>query len=302
MNRLAALKSEQLQDWIFQANSKAKTGQLPNYISLLQQADSEDLAVCLLSNEGWMFSWERCDRHFPLMSVVKPFLLLYLLSHLGSEAVFRRVGDRPSEYSFNSLEQLQGDRGFPRNPMINSGAITLASLLPGKDTLSRGESLRLWLNELAKCELFLSEAMLNSVRATPNHQNQALARELEASNSIEDAVTVLDTYNHICCLSGTIFDLARLGLLLVNCPPLLQRDRTQTVQRLMTSCGLYEASEQFNQKVGLPTKSGVSGAVLSIVPDEGAIACYSPPLDAQGNSVAGLFLVEQIALGIRAIF
>jgi glutaminase len=294
MNRLAALKSEQLQDWILAADRKAKIGQLPAYIPLLQQV-SEDLTLCLLSNEDWIFSWGKCDRTFSLMSVVKPFLLLYLLSHLGSKTVFKRVGDRPSQYPFNSLTQLQRDRGFPRNPMINSGAITLASLLPGKDALSRCENLRLWLNKLAKCELFLSEAMLNSVRSTPNQQNQALARELETNNSIKDAVTTVDTYNCICCLSGTIFDLARLGLLLVNCPPPVQREHCQIVQRLMTTCGLYEASEQFNRKVGLPTKSGVSGAVLSIVPDEGAIACYSPPLDAQGNSVAGLFLVEQIA-------
>lgn len=298
MNRLAALKLEQLQDWILEADRQAKIGQIPAYIPLLQQA-SKDLTLCLLSNENWMFSWGNRERSFPLMSIIKPFLLLYLLSRLGSETVFKRVGDRSSQYPFNSLIQLQSDRGFPRNPMINSGAITLAALLPGKDARSRCESLRLWLNKLARCDLFLSEAMLNSVRATPNQQNQALARELEASNSIEDAVTTLDTYNRICCLSGTIFDLARLGLLLVNCPSAVQREHCQIVQRSMTTCGLYEASEQFNRKVGLPTKSGVSGAVLSIVPDEGAIACYSPPLDAQGNSVAGLFLVEQIARAIN---
>jgi glutaminase len=297
MNRLSALKSEQLQDWILAADRKAKTGQLPAYIPLLQKVS--ELTLCLLSNEDWIFSWGKCDRSFPLMSVVKPFLLLYLLSHLGSDAVLKRVGDRSSQYPFNSLEQLQGDRGFPRNPMINSGAITLAALLPGKNALSRCENLRLWLNEIAGCELFLSEAILNSVRSTPNHQNQALARELEANNSIKDAVTALDTYNHICCLAGTIFALARLGLLLVNCLFPVQRKHCQIVQRLMTTCGLYEASEQFNRKVGLPTKSGVSGVVLSIVPNEGAIACYSPPLDAQGNSVAGLFLVEQIAREIR---
>ncbi|MEB3883494.1 glutaminase, partial [Lyngbya sp. CCY1209] len=27
----------------------------------------------------------------------------------------------------------------------------------------------------------------------------------------------------------------------------------------------------------------------------GTIACYSPPLDAAGNSVAGLFLIEEMA-------
>ncbi|MGB5770051.1 MAG: glutaminase, partial [Crocosphaera sp.] len=60
-------------------------------------------------------------------------------------------------------------------------------------------------------------------------------------------------------------------------------------------CGLYEASENFAQIIGFPSKSGVSGAILSIVPEQGAIACYSPPLDAQGNSVASLFIIQKIA-------
>ena len=67
----------------------------------------------------------------------------------------------------------------------------------------------------------------------------------------------------------------------------------------MSTCGLYERSGSFAVQVGLPTKSGVSGALLSVVPAEGTIACYSPPLDAAGNSVGGLFLLEQLALNLH---
>jgi glutaminase len=58
---------------------------------------------------------------------------------------------------------------------------------------------------------------------------------------------------------------------------------------------LYQASARFAVEVGLPTKSGVSGAILSIVPSQGVIACYSPALDGAGNSKVGLFLVQQLA-------
>ncbi len=71
------------------------------------------------------------------MSVIKPFLLLYSLCNFGSEFVFKTVGIKPSEKSFNSLEQLEADAGWPRNPMINSGAIALASLAPGNTATER---------------------------------------------------------------------------------------------------------------------------------------------------------------------
>jgi glutaminase len=63
----------------------------------------------------------------------------------------------------------------------------------------------------------------------------------------------------------------------------------------MLTCGLYEASPQYTVKIGLPMKSGISGALLAIVPSQGAIACYSPALDSIGNSVAGLALIEALS-------
>jgi len=45
-----------------------------------------------------------------------------LLEQLGAEAVFARVGMEPSDEPF-SLKQL-ADQGWPRNPMLNSGAIS----------------------------------------------------------------------------------------------------------------------------------------------------------------------------------
>jgi glutaminase len=298
MNRLAAIQPEQLNLWTIQAKQKAKIGQLPSYIPLLQQVDPDELAVGVIGLDGQRLlagksDWSELtlrERTFPLMSVIKPFLLLYLLSYLGSQTVFQRVGKEASQYPFNSLTQLLSDRGFPRNPMINSGAIALASLLPGQNAAFRCENLRSWLNKHAKSQLFPSQSALDSVFSLSNYKNQALAEEMAARGYIENATIALETYNHICCLSGTIVDLARLGLLLID-----SFSFSQIVREIMATCGLYEASKEFFKRVGFPTKSGVSGAILSIVPNQGAIAIYSPPLDEQGNSVAGLFLLEQIA-------
>jgi glutaminase len=233
------------------------------------------------------------------MSVIKPFLLLYLLSQQGQEWVFGYVGKEPSDYPFNSLIQLQLDQGFPRNPMINSGAIRLAGLLPGNTNRDRCLGLRDWLNQQGNCQLFLDEEMLASVQSRPNERNQALVREMVNHGHLNNPEEALDTYNQICCLAGNIEDLAELGMLLVRSLPPLKKEDCQQVQALMSSCGLYEASAQFAQEIGLPTKSGVSGVFLSLIPEQGAIAIYSPPLDPQGNSVAGLYLIRKIAESLR---
>lgn len=291
---LAALTQAQLDAWVIQAQTHSQGGRLPDYIPFLAQANSTKLAIQTRSIEGQIVSAGDVTLSFPLMSVVKPFVLLFLLEQLGTGTVFSRVGIQSSHEPYNSLIQLQADKGWPRNPMINSGAIALADFLPGQDAPSRCETLRQWLNQRSNSHLFLDEAMLNSVLSRSNERNRALANLLAASGYLDNVETALDTYNHICCLSGTVADLTRLGIVLVhNCKNILPKNR-RIVNALITTCGLYEASSRFAVQVGVPTKSGVSGAVLAVVPSQGAIACYSPPLDETGNSKAGLFLLQQL--------
>ncbi|ACB52113.1 probable glutaminase [Crocosphaera subtropica ATCC 51142] len=294
MKQLSDLSSQQLSNWLSEASQAAKKGKLPNYIPLLQKTEPSVLAISIVAKNNYILTQGDSHIKFPLMSIIKPFLLLYLLSELGDKFIFKKVGYEPSTYPFNSLEQLQLDQGFPRNPMINSGALTLASLLPGKDGDEKCQNLQQWLNKQSEVCLFLDEQMLNSVQSLPNYRNRFLIDELTKKKYIDDPEMTLDTYNKICCLSGNIIDLGRLGLLLVNAPNSLSKNAS-IVRDIMTTCGLYEASDDWAKQTRFPSKSGVSGAVLSLVPQQGAIACYSPPLDAQGNSVASLYLIEKIA-------
>ncbi|MBD1809233.1 glutaminase A [Microcoleus sp. FACHB-SPT15] len=293
------LTQAQLEIWAVQAQIQSKWGQLPEYIPLLAQANPSWFALQIQCTNGQVHQFGNITLSFPLMSVVKPFVLLFLLEQLGAEAVFSRVGSEPSDEPFNSLKQLQADQGLPRNPMLNSGAIALSSLLPGENAHSRCESLCLWLNHHSNSQLFLDESMLSSVRSVPNERNLAIATLLSQSGYLDDVELALDTYNHVCCLSGTIADLASLGMLLAQSQGKIQLEHCRTVNTLMTTCGLYQASGRFAVEVGLPTKSGVSGAMVSVVPSQGAIACYSPPLDQEGNSVAGVFFLQQLAQALN---
>ena len=297
-SQLSSLQPEQLAAWAKEAINRSKSGQIPAYIPLLAQADRQGFAVQIRAIDAQIMSWGSIAQTFPLMSVVKPFVLLYLLCELGEKRVFDCVGCEPSELPFNSLTQLEIDQGKPRNPMINSGAIALASLIPGQNAVFRCQNLRTWLNQQANSQLFVDELMLDSVKTNPNQNNWNLALKMVESGYIQNAEIALETYNRVCCLSGTVEDLAKLGMVLVNGGEAIW-ENCRTVKALMATCGLYEASGCFALRVGLPAKSGVSGALLSVIPGQGAIGFYSPPLDKDGNSIGGLFLLEQIAKTLR---
>ncbi len=298
-NNLSNINQQQLKVWVEEALAQTKLGNLPTYIPLLAEANPNSFAVVLHSLDDRILSLGDVETKVPLMSVIKPFLLFYLLSKFGNKSVFKIVGREPSEKPFNSLEQLEADVGWPRNPMINSGAIALSSLLPGNTATERCKNFCSWLNNYGNCQLFLDKNMLASVRSLPNQNNQAIAKKLVESGYIKDAEITLDTYNQICCLSGTIFDVATLGMLLVKPPNSEWKKHCCTVQELMTTCGLYETSSRYALEIGIPTKSSVSGIVLGVVPGTGVIVCYSPPLDRQGNSVGGLFLLEVISINLE---
>ncbi|MEG4943521.1 glutaminase A [Microcoleus sp. F4-D5] len=298
-SQLSSLEPEQLAAWAKEAINRSKSGQIPAYIPLLARADREGFAVQIRASDGQILSWGSIAQTFPLMSAVKPFVLLYLLCELGEKTVFDCVGCEPSELPFNSLTQLEIDQGKPRNPMINSGAIALASLIPGQNAVSRCQNLLQWLNQQANSQLFVDELMLDSVKTNPNQNNWNLALKMVESGYIQNAEIALETYNRVCCLSGTVEDLAKLGMVLVNSGDRAMGENCRTVKALMATCGLYEASARFALRVGLPAKSGVSGAMLSVIPGQGAIGFYSPPLDREGNSLGGLFLLEKIAKTLR---
>jgi glutaminase len=76
------------------------------------------------------------------------------------------------------------------------------------------------------------------------------------------------------------------------------------VLAVMATAGLYERSGDWLYDVGLPGKSGVSGGIVTVSPGKGALATFSPKLDAAGNSVRGClvtrFLSEHLGLNLFA--
>ena len=113
---------------------------------------------------------------------------------------------------------------------------------------------------------------------------------------------IMEFYFQCCSLEVTTAKLSHLAATLANggVNPLTgdQIFSTETVRNclsIMYLCGMYDYSGEFAFTVGIPSKSSVSGAVVSIIPNVMGVCTFSPPLDAYGNSVRGVEFLTSLS-------
>ncbi len=110
-----------------------------------------------------------------------------------------------------------------------------------------------------------------------------------------DLTDVLEFYFQCCSLEVTANKLSVLAATLANggTNPLTSEQifSPKTVKNclsFMNSCGMYDYSGEFAFKIGIPSKSGVGGGIISVIPGLMGVVTFSPPLDKYGNSVRGI--------------
>lgn len=283
-------------------------GKVATYIPELAKADPAHLAIVVRTVDGARYEIGDTEVAFTFQSVSKVFALALLLREQGL-GIFDSLSCEPSGDAFHSIVRLEEEQGRPRNPYINAGAILVSGALPGDEPAAKIAGLQGFLADICDAESFpLDEAVFRSESAT-GFRNRALANYMQHFGVVADAKAAAETYFRQCSLSLTARQLARLGLFLANggVDPLtgqtiISPECNRTAVALMATCGLYDEVGQFAISVGLPAKSGVSGAILAVVPGRITIATYSPTLGPKGNSVAGLkalqFLSAELGLSL----
>ena len=278
-------------------------GRVADYIPALARVDPRRFAIAIVTCDGR--TAEAGDAHVPLsiQSISKVFTLTLALNKLGAD-LWDRVGREPSGSRFNSIVQLEQERGIPRNPLINAGALVVTdALLAGGDPEAAIATITDFMRARADDPTVHVDPEVAGSEADTGFRNASLANFLRAFDNIKSPVNdVLRVYFHQCALRMNCRQLARAGLYLahggidpLNHAKVTTPFRTRRINALMMTCGHYDASGDFACRVGLPGKSGVGGGILAIAPRRAAIAVWAPGLNASGNSLVGALALQRLA-------
>lgn len=276
-------------------------GQVAGYIPALASVEPRQLGIAVYSNDGELFCAGDARTAFSIQSISKVFSLVQAIDHSG-EAIWQRLGHEPSGQPFNSLVQLEFERGRPRNPFINAGALVICDI-----NQSRFAAPALSMRDFVRRLSGNPELVIDNRVAESEYQhrarNAAMAYLMQSFGNFHNEVeAVLRSYFSHCALRMSCADLARAFCFLANdgfCKhsgeQILTPRQTKQVNAIMATSGLYDEAGNFAYRVGLPGKSGVGGGIVAVVPGRFSVCVWSPELNAAGNSLAGMAALESLS-------
>ncbi len=291
-----------VRDIAAEMGQRTDRGRVADYIPELARVHPSAFGIAVIDAAGHVAAAGDSDTAFSIQSISKVFTLTLALGKAG-DRLWRRVGREPSGSAFNSIVQLEYERGIPRNPFINAGAIAVTDLILSghQPREALGEILRFVRFLADDSSIAIDEAVAASEQRT-GFRNTALANYMKSFGVIENPVPyTLGVYFHHCAIAMSCRQLAMTGRYLAHSGrnpatghSVIQAERARRINALMLTCGHYDGSGEFAYRVGLPGKSGVGGGILAIAPGKASIAVWSPGLDANGNSHLGRIALEML--------
>src|SRR5690625_820067 len=297
-NRLVDLGLDKM---IEEARPFSKQGKTANYIPALANKNKFDLAISIISKEESVSTGD-IEETFTIQSISKIITLAIALEELGFEEVFNKVGLEPTQDSFNSVSNLEKYKK-PINPMVNAGAIAVTNMIIGGNNNEKMDKILNVIRQMTNNpNITYSKSVAKSEYNTA-FVNRSLCYLLKEYKIIDsDIEQLLELYTRQCSIEANTTDLARIAMVLANNGRdpdsgriIFSKVITKTVTTIMFMCGMYNVAGELALQVGIPTKSGVSGALIGVVPGRYGIGIYGPALNKHGNSIAGTRLLELLS-------
>ncbi len=281
---------------------KNQEGDTANYIPELANVNKEMTAIGVTPLGGESVFYSNAPFQLvTLQSTAKIVPLIGLLEEYGSEKLFEWVKVEPSGDEFSSITRLEQFGPKPSNPMLNAGAITLCSHIPGV-----GEQqfawLEHWIQILFNRRLNINPLVFSSERRTGD-RNRSLAYLLQSRGNLGSNVhETLDLYFALCSYEALLEDMLYLPTLLANAgkdpitgEQIISTETCKITLAIMATCGLYDETGAHMVLTGMPAKSGVSGYTVAVVPGKAGIVVLSPRVNAKGNSIRGEIMLEELS-------
>ncbi len=298
-----------LEQLVEQARPLLGRGKVADYIPALAKISGNKLGIAVTTPDGVTIGAGDYLEPFSIQSISKVFSLTLALTLYEEPEIWDRVGKEPSGHSFNSLVQVELERGIPRNPFINAGALVIADLLQGRLSAPKHRMLELVRNLSGNPQICYDKEVARS-EYEHSARNAAIAYLMKSfGNFHNDVDTVLRSYFHYCAIRMSCADLSRAMMYLANKgqslagKQLISPVQARQLNALLATSGLYDGAGEFAYKVGMPGKSGVGGGIIAVIPGDMSVCVWSPELDLQGNSVAGTAILEGLSQSLgRSIF
>ena len=275
-----------------------RQGKQATYIPELAGVPIDKFGMAVYTLGGEIYTAGDADEKFSIQSISKLFAFT-LAFQLIEDDIWNRVGREPSGTPFNSLVQLEYERGIPRNPFINSGALVVTDVLCSRFVHAE-TALVQFLHRLSGSASVDYDLRVAQSEMDTGSRNRAMAHFMRSFGNLNMPVDdVVDVYCRHCAIEMTCVELAKAVSFLANKGRIpwsgdvvLDPSSTKRLNALMATCGTYDAAGDFLYRVGLPAKSGVGGGIVALIPGEMGLCVWSPGLDPNGNSLAGVKALE----------
>src|SRR5579862_3401532 len=173
-------------DEVYEKYRNVDEGEVATYIPELGKADPKHFGICLTTVDGHVFRAGDWDQEFTIQSMSKPFAFQMALKQCGMQETLKHVGVEPSGDAFNSIE-LDPKTARPFNPMINAGAIAMASLLKKSPVEAGVQAFVDKMSAAAGRNLRIDWAVMQSETLTGN-RNRAIAYLMRNFGIIDEQV------------------------------------------------------------------------------------------------------------------
>ncbi len=273
-------------------------GEVASYIPELSHVNPEKFGIHLITADKQNFAYGDSNEKFSIQSIAK-VLSLTLAFKLEEEKLWERIGVEPSGNAFNSLFRLEQEKGIPRNPFINAGALLICDVLVSRLNQPKEEFLDFVRELVGNPKINYCERIALSEKEH-GYRNASMVNFMKSYNNINnDVEEVLDFYFHLCSLEMSCAELAQAvtylssdGMNLLTQKEVISPSKTKRINAIMQLCGFYDEAGEFAFEVGLPGKSGVGGGIIAIHPLKYTVAVWSPKLNEKGNSYRGMKILE----------